>query len=153
MKRNKEEYQEELVNQYLWVLIKQFNLSHENSESLKKKLDWVFKQEGVILFTKRSQMLGDSIMKTFDKALHKKAVQVLKKYADELSLLKYMEAEGYKFEENKEGYIDSINARRFLIFPKGLKEEIKESLKKENLTYELYQFAECDGTDLMIGWI
>lgn len=150
MRKNKEKYQEELVNQYLWVLIKQFNLSHETSESLKKKLDWEIKKEGVILFTKRSRLLGDSIMKTFDKALHKKAVDVLKKYADDLSLLRYMEAEGYKYDEDKEGYIDFIKARRFLIFPKGLKEEIKKSSKTG--AYGLYQFAEC-GDGLVIGWL
>ena len=150
MRKNKEEYQEKLVNQYLWVLIKQFNLSHETGESLKKKLDWEIKQEGVILFTKRSRLLGDSIMKTFDKALHKKAVEVLKRYADDLSLLRYMEAEGYKYDEDKEGYIDFIKARKFLIFPKELKEEIKKTSKTG--VYGLYHFVECDN-GLIISWL
>ena len=89
-------------------------------------------------------------MKTFDKALHKKAVEVLKRYADDLSLLRYMEAEGYKYDEDKEGYIDFIKARKFLIFPKELKEEIKKTSKTG--VYGFYQFVECDN-GLIISWL
>lgn len=145
------------LDQYLNVLIKQFNLSHEDNESLKVKLTYRFMQEDVILFIKNSQVLCDTLKQSFDKARHKKTIDILKKYADEAAILKYMEDEGWKYEDkDMEGYIDGVKFNCFIVYPKKDDDSIEKVFddlwKFAKSVGKLWEFKEIDN-GLVIGWI
>lgn len=155
-----EEEKKLVFDQYLGVLIEQFNLSHETIESLKEKLTWKFIQAEVVLFMKKSQVVYDSFKQRYDKARHKKTIDILKKYANEESILKYMEDEGWKYEdkneEELEGYIDGVKFNCFVVYSKkddGIKEKtFNELWKFAKSVGRLWYFKEIDN-GLVIGCI
>ena len=152
-----EEEKKLVFDQYLGVLIEQFDLFHETIESLKEKLTWKFIQAEVVLFMKKNQVVYDSFKQRYDKARHKKTIDILKKYANEEALLKYMEDEGWKYKDkDMEGYVDGVKFNCFVVYPKKDDELVKKS---SNDLWEFaksldrsWEFKDVDN-ELVIGWL
>ena len=152
-----EEEKKLVFDQYLGVLIEQFDLSHETIKSLKEKLTWKFIQAKVVLFMKKNQVIYDSFKERYDMARHKKTINILKKYANEEALLKYMEDEGWKYKDkDMEGYVDGVKFNCFVVYPKKDDELVKKSSndlwKFAKSLDRSWEFKDVDN-ELVIGWL
>ena len=127
---------ERLINKYLGFIIKHFNLTNETVDSLKKKFDYCFETKTRVSFKKNHYTKAQSLCRMVDKEAHSKVVDVL---------TRYMQNEGYKYENNFEGYLENIGANRFIVYPSENNDVVYNQLKKIS-SYGMWEFEKIDGT-------
>lgn len=128
---------ENQIELYLSLIIEHFELLDESVESLKNKLDYTIITKHRILFTKAKNQAFKDLTDFVNKKNHNYAIHILKKYADEIALNKYMENEGYKFVDNIN--LNSIKVNNIIIFPTNDTKQIFNYLHK-NFTNEIDLF-------------
>ena len=136
---------ERLINKYLGFIIKHFNLTNETVDSLKKKFDYRFETKTRVSFKKNSYTKAQSLCRLVDRGAHAKVVDVLTRYADCDTFAEYMKNEGYKYENNFEGYLENIGANRFIVYPSENNDVVHNQLKKIS-SYDMWEFEKIDGT-------
>lgn len=75
---------------------------------------------------------------------HLAIVEALKKYADNDALDKYMQEEGYQYEESREGTIENIIAQKFIVYPSENNEAVHNQLSRLS-SYDFWEFEDIDG--------
>ena len=95
-----------MIEKYLGLIIKHFNLTKESVDSLKDKFDIQWQTKSRLAFTKKRSTNFSILTNELKRGTHLAIVEALKKYADNDSLDKYMQEEGYQYEESKEGTYD-----------------------------------------------
>ena len=96
---------------YPSLLIEHFNLTDETEENLIMNFESKFLSIKRVVVTKPSMY---SLQRNVSKSLHENTVNILKKYADDTALEKYMKAEGWKYEPKND--MHTILAYIFIIF-------------------------------------
>lgn len=134
---------ENQVELYLSLIIEHFELLDESVESLKNKLDYTIITKHRILFTKTKNQAFKVLTDFVSKKNYNYAIHILKKYADEIALNKYMENEGYKFVDNIN--LNSIKINNIIIFPTNDTKQIFNYLHKNfNNEIDLFKLEHID---------
>ena len=136
--------EEKLIEKYLGLIIKHFNLTKESVDSLKDKFDIQWQTKSRLAFTKKSSTNFSILTNELKRGTHLAIVEALKKYADNDSLDKYMQEEGYQYEESREGTIENIIAQEFIVYPSDNNEAVHNQLSRLS-SYDFWEFEDIDG--------
>lgn len=136
--------EEKLIEKYLGLIIKHFNLTKESVDSLKDKFDIQEQTKSRIAFTKKTETNFSMFTNELKRGAHLAIVEALKKYADSDAIERYMDEEGYQYEESREGTIENIIAQKFIVYPSENNEAVHNQLRRLS-SYDFWEFEDIDG--------
>lgn len=143
---------DEKIKLYLSLIIKHFKLEDETIESLYDKFEHISEiTSNKIRFDVGLNVSWGNVEHTMNKIKHNYAIDMLKKYANEEALNKYMENESFKYKDKID--LGTIIAKRFIIYP------MSEALPTHNYvkrtfksSYDMWEFEHIENTNYGIAY-
>lgn len=121
------------------LFLKYFDLFNETAESLSKKLNIIKETKNRFVLTKTNAFLEETRLKSLGYGVNEAIILAFKKYANEDSLDKYMQKEGYQYKDIFSGNLMNIMANKFIIYPNSDEKTIHNKLKKLS-SYNYWEF-------------
>ena len=136
--------EEKLIEKYLGLIIKHFNLTKESVDSLKDKFDIQEQTKSRIAFTKKTETNFSMFTNELKRGAHLAIVEALKKYADSDALERYMDEEGR--------FVDKCSCKKIIHKSFGYKQihagnhDVDMICKKVSANPDIILYHFCDGS-------